>query len=224
MWDQEKFPLCAQILQKEIHITVNFISESLCTRYAKSLLLLAQLHSGNFNFLSLIMFTILFWQKLHCIESECILTVGVCGLGNSARSPLWLFTPSPTRVAACACALLKYLQLCQALGCVAPARSLVHCTSQGHCCALFCGNYTLQHIIIMCYKRKHWSATETSCLKIILWAEVLSFLLLYLHLNIALYQVFLQILRSFPYYNKTFYLTFFMAKKNILGGFTGMYT
>lgn len=124
--------------------------------------------------------------KLHCIESECILTVGFGGLENSARSPLLLFTPSPTRVAACVCAWLKYLQLCQALGCVAPARSLVHCTSQGHCCALFCGNYTLQHIIIMCYKRKHWSATEMSRLEIILWAEILSFLLLYLHLNIAL--------------------------------------
>lgn len=57
-------------------------------------------------------------------------------------------------------------------------------------------------------KNTEVSQNQRSCLKITLWAEVLSFLLLYLQLL----QIFLQSLRSFSYYKENLYLTFSMAK------------
>lgn len=85
------------------------------------------------------------------------------GHANSAMNTFSLLLPhhTPTHSAytckCTVCAFHGYLQLRQALGYVVSVRLLVHRTSQGHCC----NNYKIQHIILACYKSKHWSVTES---------------------------------------------------------------
>ena len=144
----------------------------------------------------------------YLIGSKFIITMGFVGLANSAVNPLFPvipyhpFTQPHVRSCMCVCVcmhvcdFIQYPELQLAPEC---CTCQVYKTLYFSTSLLWSNSYKIQHIILTCYKGKHWSVTESQSnesLENNFKGRDTEFSIVLPLLNITLYQVFWKILRS----------------------------
>lgn len=102
---------------------------------------------------------------LYHIQFKFMMTMdlGGCVGGHTdlTENVLFISPPSipPNHPHTCSCVYVYFTpQLCQALGCVVPARIM---GPRCYCCGLFAVTIKFSVLSSPCYKSKHWSVTES---------------------------------------------------------------